>query len=83
MFYDFGMPNKTEWLVDEIIGHQWTGNKMQFHLKWNLGDTTWEPLSTCKDLQALDHYLELHGVKSPKSLPKRGNDLKRKVTCCK
>lgn len=80
IFYDFGMPDEAEWLVDEILAHQWEGNEMKFHVKWNLGNTTWEPLSTCKDLAALDRYLELHGVKLPKSLLKRESDSKRKST---
>ena len=50
-----------------------------------LGDTTWEPLASCKDLEALDLYLEaldlylealdlyleLWGVAHPRDLPKR------------
>ena len=35
-----------------------------------LGDTTWEPLASCKDLEALDLYLELWGVAHPRDLPK-------------
>ena len=27
-----------------------------------LGDVTWEPLAECKELEALDEYLELRGV---------------------
>ena len=33
-----------------------------------LGDITWEPLSSCKDLEALDAYLELQGAKAPQDL---------------
>ena len=33
-------------------------------------DTTWEPLAECKDLEALDLYLELQGVAHPRDLPK-------------
>ena len=33
-----------------------------------LGDVTWEPLSSCKDLEALDVYLELRGAKAPRDL---------------
>ena len=61
-FYDFGMPDNTEWVVEEIIGHQWFGDSIVFHVKWNLGDTTWEPLDTCDLLAALDRYLELMGA---------------------
>ena len=34
-----------------------------------LGDVTWEPLAECKELEALDEYLELHGVQQPCDLP--------------
>lgn len=81
IFYDFGVLDDTEWLVDEIVGHQWKNEEVKFHVKWNLGDTTWEPYRNCKDLEALNWYLELHGVKSPKSLPKRDSTSKRKVGC--
>ena len=33
-----------------------------------LGDVTWEPLSSWKDLEALDVYLELWGAKAPRDL---------------
>jgi hypothetical protein len=61
-YYDFGDAEDNEWLVDEIIAHQWNGNKISFLVQWNLGDTTWEPYSECKDLEALDRYLELLGI---------------------
>ena len=70
-YYDFGMDPNTEWLVDSIIGHKWMRNKLEFHVKWNLGDTTWESSQTCEKLQALDAYLELQGVEDPKDLPRR------------
>lgn len=41
-----------------------------FHVKWNLGDTTVEPYNTCKELTALDRYLELQGVSDWKKLPR-------------
>ena len=62
--YDFGAANKPEWFVDEILAHCWvdsTGLELQVH--WTLGNATWEPLASCKELAALDEYLELHGVK--------------------
>src|SRR5882762_1620166 len=61
-YYDFGDAKDNEWLVDEILAHQWNGNKVLFLVQWNLGDTTWEPYSECKDLEALDRYLELLGI---------------------
>ena len=62
-YYDFGDAEDNEWLVDEILAHQWEGNKVSFLVQWNLGDTTWETYSECKDLAALDRYLELLGIK--------------------
>ena len=72
VFYDFGNDNSTEWLVEEIIGHQWEGNKCQFHVSWTLGDHTWEPYEHCKELVALDEYCHLMGVTLWRALPKRG-----------
>ena len=61
-YYDFGNAEDNEWLVDDIVTHQWNGNKVSFLAQWNLGDTTWEPYSECKELEALDRYLELLGI---------------------
>src|SRR5262245_33888338 len=41
---------------------QWKRNKLEFLVRWNLGDTTWEPYEGCKELEALDKYLELQGL---------------------
>jgi hypothetical protein len=69
--YDFGMPDNQEWFMEELIGYQWTeDDNPEFEVWWSLGDTTWEPLSSCKDLEALDRYLELQGIKRPFQLPK-------------
>jgi hypothetical protein len=68
-YYDFGKAEDNDWLVDDILTHQWNGNKLLFLVQWNLGDTTWEPYSECKDLEALDRYLELLGIE--------GNDWKK------
>ena len=70
-FYDFGTPDDQDWLVDEIISHKWENNALMFQVKWNLGDTTWEPHKACNDLQALDNYLELLGVKHIGDLPRK------------
>ena len=61
-YYDFGDAEDNEWLVDEIITHQWKGAKVFFLVQWNLGDATWEPYSECKDLMGIDRYLELLGI---------------------
>ena len=65
VFYDFGNNEDQEWLVKEILTHKWTNNNLELQVKWMLGDVTWEPLSSCKDLEALDVYLELQGAKAP------------------
>ena len=46
------------------------GNAIKFLINWNLGDSTWELHTHCKDLEALDEYLELHGAQSVQRLPK-------------
>src|SRR6202453_3192223 len=61
-YYDFGDAKDNEWLVDEIIAHQWKENNVSFLVQWNLGDTTWELYNECKELTALDQYLELLGI---------------------
>ena len=68
--YDFGAPDDQEWFVDKIIGHRRENNGLEFYVQWSLGDTTWELLPSCKDLEALDCYLELQGIKCPAQLPK-------------
>jgi hypothetical protein len=71
-FYDFGATANEEWLVDEIIAHRRINSKeLEFQVHWTLGDVTWEPMSACKDLEALDSYLELRGVSKPRDLPHR------------
>jgi hypothetical protein len=67
-FYNFGDNPKREWLVDSIVD-QFTNNSIQFDVLWDMGETTCEPLSHCKDLLALDNYLELHGVMRWRDLP--------------
>ena len=69
-YYDFGAADEHEWFVDEILAHRWvdsTGLELQVH--GTLGNVTWEPLASCKELAALDEYLQLCGVKQPRDLP--------------
>jgi len=69
-FYDFGAEGDQEWLIDEIIAHRWSEAKdLELQVKWTLGDVTWEPLASCKELEALDSYLELRGVTRSHDLP--------------
>ena len=70
-FYDFGQDDEQEWLIKEITSHQWSNSKeLELEVRWMLGDTTWEPIAACKDLEALDLYLELRGIAHPCDLPK-------------
>jgi transposase InsO family protein len=79
VLYDLGENDETEWYVDEIIGHHWKPNgEVEFRVQWTLGDVTWEPLQNCNELEALDKYLELHGVKTPQQLAKRGQTTTQK-----
>jgi len=70
-FYDFGDDPEREWLVDSIVDHTFTGNSIIFHVLWDTGETTREPYRICKELSALDKYLELHGVTSWRALPRK------------
>jgi len=69
--YDFGTNDDHEWFVDEIIGHRWKGKKIEYEVRWSLGDTTWETHANCDQLAALDRYLELQGVSNHSKLPCR------------
>ena len=70
-FMDFSQDDEQEWLIEEITSHRWLNPKeLKLEVRWTLGDTTWEPLAACKDLEALDLYLELRGITHPRNLPK-------------
>ena len=73
-FYDVGNDDETEWVVDELLAHRWKGTQVEFLVRWNLGDTTWEPYTHCKELEALDRYLELQGAVSVRQLPRWTNN---------
>ncbi len=76
--YDFGTPDTAEWFVDEIVGHRHDDEgKLLYHVRWSLGDMTWEPHSNCKELAALDRYLETMGVKVPSQLLRKVMDIAR------
>src|ERR1700683_5519111 len=61
-FYDFGMPDDDKWLVDEIVSHRFVRKSIKFNVRWTAGDHTWEPFTSVKELEALDHYFALMGV---------------------
>lgn len=74
-FYDFGNDPEAEWVVSTIEDHAWVLKPQphwEFKVQWEAGDSTWESHSVVKSLAALDDYLELMGVKTPSSLPKKG-----------
>ncbi|KNZ76712.1 hypothetical protein J132_08781, partial [Termitomyces sp. J132] len=69
--YDFGVPDNQQWFFNDLIGHYWDGANLKFKVCWSLGDTTCESLTMCKDLKALDQYLELQGMQGPAQLARR------------
>ena len=68
-YYDFGNNDEQEWFINEILAHKWANNDLELQVKWTLGDVTSEPISSCKNLEALDKYLELQGIKCTCDLP--------------
>jgi hypothetical protein len=70
-FYDFGMPDDDEWLVDEILGHRFVDGAIEFNVRWTAGDHTWEPYNVVKKLEALDHYFALMGVSRWQALQRK------------
>ena len=68
LYYNFGNNDEQEWFIDKILAHKWTNNNLELQVKWMLGDITWEPIDSCKSLEALDAYLELRGVTHPQDL---------------
>ena len=70
VFYDFGLDADEEFEVDEIIAHRWVGRSIEFYVRFKDGDIFWESYENCKDLAALDRYLELHGVTTWRRLPR-------------
>jgi hypothetical protein len=66
--YDFGTPKDGDWYVDKIKGHRWCGKNLKFEVRWLQRDTTWEPLESVDEVEALDRYLALIGVREPREL---------------
>jgi hypothetical protein len=50
---------------------QINSKELEFQVCCTLGDITWEPMSACKDFEALGKYLELQGVSKTRDLPHR------------
>ncbi|KAE8237293.1 hypothetical protein A4X13_0g8842 [Tilletia indica] len=72
-FYDFGLDEETEWIVDDVLSHRWLSSKLSLLVLWSTGEQTWEPIENCSELAALDRYLELHGVSEPSLLPQKAS----------
>src|SRR6266481_9874009 len=73
-YYDFGATDEPKWFVDDILAHHWVSpTSLELQVCWTIGDVTWELLSQCKDLEALNTYLELHGVTRPRDLPHKSH----------
>lgn len=70
VFYDMGTSDDQEWLVDSISAHGWNGKTLLFHVHWNLGDDSWEPVANVDELAALDEYLEALGTDDWRDLPR-------------
>ena len=68
-FYDFRMLTNLEWQVDKIMGHKWDHDKLKLLVHWTVGEHTWESIEECLELQALDDYLQLLGIKDVTHLP--------------
>ena len=69
--YDFAQSLDQEWFINEIVGHEWRDNSLFLFVQWTAGGVTPEPLSGVEDTEALDRYLELMGVATPRRLPRR------------
>ncbi|KIJ36521.1 hypothetical protein M422DRAFT_261080 [Sphaerobolus stellatus SS14] len=54
--YELGASDEQEWKID-------------FQVKWTIGDITWELLHACNKLEALERYLEIHGINNTRQLP--------------
>ena len=74
LYYNFGNNDEQEWFINKILAHKWTNNNLELQVEGTLGDITWEPIYSCKKLEALDTYLELNGVTRPWDLPQHVQD---------
>ena len=78
-FYNFGDDPRREWNVDLIVDHKHSGNSILFDVQWETGEIMREPYNNCKELEALDRYLELHGIKHWHELPKKAKAPNKKM----
>src|SRR6266581_4063280 len=70
-FYNFGEDPDHKAQVCKILGHTWAQDSIWFKVKWELGDSTWEPLEIFNELVHLDEYLMLQNAVDINDLPKR------------
>lgn len=68
-YYDVGIPENHEWVVESILSHRWFNGALEFQVRWVLGDVTWETSENCSALQALDDYLALIDVTDVDHIP--------------
>ncbi|KAJ3556748.1 hypothetical protein NP233_g11909 [Leucocoprinus birnbaumii] len=60
--WDFG-EFEQEWAVERIRSHSGSKRQALFEVEWKSGDVTWLPYDKIDHLTALEHYLEILGVK--------------------
>lgn len=60
-----------KWIVESIYNHWWIGCRVEFLVKWQHGDSTWETYVDCKTLSALDTYFEHININKWSELPKQ------------
>ena len=70
-FYDFREDPNHEPYIHKILDHAWVKKDLWFKVKWELGDTMWEPQENCKEPTHVDDYLALQNVQEIESLPKK------------
>ena len=55
-------------MVDRIVTHNGTGQDSEFQILWKVGDRTWATYCEVVQLNALDWYCELMGMKNASEL---------------
>ena len=71
---EFRDQKEGEYLVNKILGHRWSknGKRIQFLVRFELGDSQWLSWTECKRLAALDAYLVEQGVSDKDQLSREG-----------
>src|SRR6202044_2763085 len=63
--------NAEEWAVLSINSHHGKGEDAMFKLTWKSGDHAWLPYHEVSHLEALNQYLEAHGIANISKLPRK------------